>query len=137
MPQTPFSMPVRVYYEDTDAGGIVYHTSYLRFMERARTDMLRAAGFGHQRMADEFGLMFVAESMQVRFVRPAQLDDLLSVTAAIGQMGRASVVFEQTVMRGEEVIATASVRVACLRAADRKPTAMPAQLRDCLGACRT
>ena len=122
------SIPVRVYYEDTDAGGIVYHAAYLRFMERARTDLLRQLGFAHQCLGEEFGVMLVVESMQLRFIKPALLDDMLQATARVARAGRASAVFDQTVRRGDVALVEASVRIACLDAASRRPAAMPAAL---------
>jgi acyl-CoA thioester hydrolase len=125
-----FSLPVRVYYEDTDAGGVVYHASYLRYMERARTDWLRELGFAHQRLASEFGMHFVVQAMQIRFLRPAKLDDLLTATASIESLGHARVVFGQTVERGSETLARASVSAACLELATGKPVPMPGTLRN-------
>lgn len=124
-----FSIPVRVYYEDTDAGGIVYHATYLRFLERARTDWLRYLGFHHQRLASEFGVHFVVQSLEVKYLRPARLDDLLAATASIESLGRCRVVFRQTIERDDETVARASVSAACLELRSGRPVPMPGVLR--------
>ena len=115
-----FSIPIRVYWEDTDAGGVVYHARYVAFLERARSDALRAIGQG-QRSLQQAGQVFAVHSMQLDFLRPARLDDLLQVTAGITRLGRASVVFSQRILRGEELLLAAEVKVASLRAADFRP----------------
>ena len=125
-----FSIPVRVYYEDTDAGGIVYYATYLRFMERARTDFLRHLGFEHQRLAAEFGVHFVVTEMTVKYRKPALLDELLEATAAVESAGRARVVFVQTVERGGRALVRASVVAACLELGSMKPVPFPAPLRE-------
>jgi acyl-CoA thioester hydrolase len=125
-----FSIPVRVYYEDTDAGGIVYHATYLRFMERARTDFLRHLGFEHQRLATEFGVQFVVTAMTVKFLRPALLDELVEATAAVESLGRARVVFVQTVERRGVALVRASVTAACLELGSMKPVPIPQPLRE-------
>lgn len=120
-------LPVRVYIEDTDAGGIVYYVNYLKFLERARTEFLRELGYGKAAMfADK--LMFVVHSLQTRYRAPAQLDDELCATAAIKKAGRAAVVFEQQVLRGDELLCEGEVKVACVSRVDRKPVSMPAEL---------
>ncbi|WP_037074114.1 tol-pal system-associated acyl-CoA thioesterase [Pseudoxanthomonas suwonensis] len=118
--QTMFSIPIRVYWEDTDAGGVVYHARYVAFLERARSDALRAMGRGQQAL-QQAGLVFAVHSMRLDFLRPARLDDLLEVTAEISRVGRASVVFSQRILRGDEVLLAAEVKVASLRAADFRP----------------
>ncbi|GMG87242.1 tol-pal system-associated acyl-CoA thioesterase [Biformimicrobium ophioploci] len=119
-----FSIPVRVYIEDTDVGGIVYYVNYLKFMERARTELLRSLGYGKAAMP-QAGLLMVVHSANIEYLKSAQLDDELQVTAHIARLGRATVVFEQGVLRGEERIATATVKVACIDAGSRKPTPLP------------
>ena len=111
----PFSWPVRVYWEDTDAGGVVYHASYLRFMERARSEWLRAIGIDQSVLRTATGLGFVVKDMQIDFVRPALLDDELSVTVEVKEQRAASILFTQTIKRadGSSVI-RAKVRVACV-----------------------
>ena len=118
-----FSIPIRVYWEDTDAGGVVYHARYVAFLERARSDALRAMGRGQQALK-EAGLVFAVHTMRMDFLRPARLDDLLQVTAEVARLGRASVVFSQRITRGEETLLQAEVKVASLRAADFRPGPM-------------
>src|SRR5690606_15933288 len=110
-PPPMFSIPIRVYWEDTDAGGVVYHARYVAFLERARSDALRAMGRGQQALK-EAGLVFAVHSMRMDFLRPARLDDLLVVTAEVARLGRASVVFSQRITRGEETLLQAEVKVA-------------------------
>lgn len=124
-----FSWPIRVYYEDTDAAGVVYYANYLRFCERARTEWLRAAGFGQQRMIDERGLGFVVRSFSADYRRPAMLDDALQVVSHIDKLGRASIDFVQRVMRGDELLFDARVAIACVDLAHRKPAALPDDVR--------
>jgi acyl-CoA thioester hydrolase len=130
-----FSISVRVYYEDTDAGGIVYHASYLRFMERARTDWLRSFGATHDRLAREDGIQFVVSEMALRFVGPARLDELLEVDLSLTDARRASLRLAQRVLRESDggLVADASVRVAAIDRASARPVAMPAWLLDMLG----
>jgi len=120
-----FVWPVRVYYEDTDSGGVVYHANYLRFMERARTEWLRSLGFEQDRLIAEEGIIFAVRSMNLDFLRPARFNDALEVTAAFARIGGASVVFEQTVRRGEEALCRGSVKVASLDAESLRPRAVP------------
>jgi acyl-CoA thioester hydrolase len=126
----PFDWPVRVYYEDTDAGGVVYHAGYLRFFERGRTEWLRMLGYSQARMAAESDLLFTVVEMSIRFRQPARLDDLLTVrtTARIG--GGATVDFEQHLLRDPDAgpLAVAQVRVACLQASSFRPRRLPAEL---------
>jgi acyl-CoA thioester hydrolase len=106
-------LPVRVYYEDTDSGGVVYHASYLRFMERGRTEYIRARGITQSELRDEAGepLAFVVRHMAIEFLRPGRLDDLLTVETRLSKRGGASAVMDQRVMRGDTALATASVTV--------------------------
>ena len=129
--QAPFRWPVRVYWEDTDAGGIVYHTAYLRFAERARTEMLRAAGIDQGRMLGDTGVAFAVTRAEVDFRRPAVLDDALMVTAAITETGSASLRIAQTVWRGDQRLVDIAVRIACV---DRrgKPVRLPPPVRAVL-----
>jgi len=128
----PFALPVRVYWEDTDAGGIVYHASYLAFMERARSEWLRAAGIDQRRLREKEQVQFAVVDMQIEWKRPARFDDLLSVTAAIAEQNRASFSFAQTVLRGAELLVSATVRVAALDSATLRPRRLPEEL---LNAC--
>jgi tol-pal system-associated acyl-CoA thioesterase len=118
----------RVYYEDTDASGVVYHVSYLRFLERGRSEWLRALGFSQQALRREFGVVFTVAELGLRYFKPARLDDVLTVTTAVAASRRASLVFRQEARRDDELIVAASVRVACVGAGDFRPCALPAPL---------
>lgn len=107
-------LPIRVYYEDTDAGGIVYHASYLRFAERARTEMLRAAGIDHVMLRERHGGGFVVTRLEVDYLRPAALDDLLSIESRVVERGRARLLLEQAVTRDGTVLARLRVTLAFL-----------------------
>src|SRR3990167_3797556 len=105
-----FTLPVRVYFQDTDAGGVVYHASYVNFMERARTEWLRERyGYSNAGLMKEFGAVFVVRSLKLDYLRPALLDDILSVTAQIKGIGRSRISLLQTVMRNTELLAEAEV----------------------------
>ncbi len=123
------NLPVRVYYEDTDAGGVVYHTGYIRFFERARTEWLRSLGYSQAKLAEEVGVLFTVVELTIRFIKPARLDDLLTVSARAGVSGRASLHFDQEV-RNESgmLLADGRVRVACVDARTFKPCRLPADL---------
>lgn len=125
-----FSWPTRVYWEDTDAGGVVYHAQYVAFLERARTEWLRHRGHGQERLRNEHDLVFAVRAMQLDFLGPARLDDLLTVTVQIRTCKRASVMFTQSILRGEQVLLTAEVRVAVLSAASFRPKAAPDALYE-------
>ena len=128
LPDRVFSIPTRVYWEDTDAGGVVYHAQYLAFLERARTEWLRARGKGQELLRREHDLVFAVRAMQIDFRKPARLDDALEVSVALRQCRRASLVIAQTIRRDGEVLIDADVRVAALSAADFRPRAIPALL---------
>ena len=119
-----FSLPVRVYIEDTDAGGIVYYVNYLKFMERCRTEMLRALGFG-KAGANQSGEMFVVRSAEIDYRKPARLDDELVVVTKVAELARASIRFHQEVRRSDELCCSAEVRIACVDGRTLKPTAIP------------
>ena len=126
-----FAWPIRVYYEDTDLSGVVYHASYLRFLERARTEWLRALGFSQERLKDELGVVFTVAGMEIDFRRPARLDDMLEATVALEGRKRASLNFVQTLRRADDasmVLTQARVRVACVSMATFKPCALPGQI---------
>ena len=125
-----FSWPVRIYYEDTDAGGVVYYANYLKFFERARSEWLRACGLNQDKLAQEDGLIFVVRRASLDFARPARLDDLLDVTVEPRKVGRVYVDLAQQARCGVQVLARAEIRVACLRRQDFKPVAMPQSLRE-------
>jgi acyl-CoA thioester hydrolase len=129
-----FIHPVRVYWEDTDAGGVVYHAQYLAFLERARSEWLRALGKHQERMREELDIVFAVRSMRIDFRAPARLDDALEVTAALRDCRRASLVFAQSIRRGDTLLLDAEVRVAALSAATFRPRPIPeplyAELKD-------
>ena len=124
-----FSLPVRVYFQDTDAGGVVYHANYLNFMERARTEWLRTHGYSNAGLMKEFGVVFVVRSMKLDYLKPALLDDLLEVTAQIKDIGRSRLTLLQMVRRGEELLTEAEVHLVCVSLASFKPASVPDVLR--------
>lgn len=126
-----FSWPVRVYIEDTDAGGIVYYVNYLKFMERARTEFLRSLGYRHYTLAEE-NFQFVVRGCEVQYQAPARIDDELRVTAEIVRMGRAGLDFEQAVWRDDTRLCRARVKIACVRADTLRPRALPGPLHDAM-----
>lgn len=121
----PFSFGIRVYWEDTDAGGVVYHASYLRFLERARTEWLRDLGYGQQALRESEDLVLVVREMAIDFHKPARLDDELAVSVVLARRRGASLLITQEVTRGDEVLVGASVRVACLVASSFRPRPLP------------
>lgn len=121
---------VRVYYEDTDFSGRVYHASYLRFLERGRTEWLRAHGLSHQELAASSGIVFVVRSMQIDFLAPARIDDLLTVETDVATMRGASMAFQQQIVLDGKPLLAATVLVAAIR--DGRPTRLPAPLREAL-----
>ena len=138
MPPTLFRWPVRVYWEDTDAGGIVFYANYLKYFERARTEWLRALGLEQQRLREESGAMFVVSDAQLKYHAPARLDDQLCVTAALQQLGRSSFTMEQQALllprQGGEpaLLCSASIRIGWVDASSLKPARMPPNLLRCL-----
>jgi len=126
-----FSLPTRVYFHDTDAGGVVYHGSYVNFMERARTEWLRdVCGFSNGALMQEFGAVFVVRSMHIEYLKPALLDDMLAVTAEVKEIGRSSVILTQTVMRGDELLTRGEVHLVCVALETFKPVSVPQVLRE-------
>lgn len=123
--------PVRVYFEDTDAAGVVYYASYLRFAERARTEMLRSLGYPHSAMMARDGLAFVVQRCEIDYLRPARLDDLLEVRSGPCGLGAARLDLDQRVTRGADLLALLRVRLACVADSGR-PMRLPAGLRDAL-----
>ena len=128
-----FSHPIRVYWEDTDAGGVVYHAQYLAFLERARTEWMRALG-DQDAMRRELDLVFVVRAMRVDFRKPARLDDVLSATVALRECRGASLVMAQEIRRGEELLLDATVRIASLHAGSFRPRPIPEPLYERLKA---
>ena len=120
-----FTIPVRVYYEDTDAGGVVYYANYLRFFERCRTEWMRFAGHDQSALASEAGIGFVARKASCEYLRPARLDDQLSVGLEVEKLTRVRVVFRQHVCRGDDELVTGTVEIACVDMATMKPAPIP------------
>ncbi|MPW15749.1 tol-pal system-associated acyl-CoA thioesterase [Paraburkholderia sp. CNPSo 3157] len=120
-----FIWPIRVYYEDTDAGGIVFYTNYLKFFERARTEWLRACGVDQRKLAEQTGALFVVRSTALDYRAPARLDDMLRIVSRIERIGRASVDFVQEAWRGDTLLATGTIRVGFVDSTAMKPTAIP------------
>ncbi|HSI44655.1 MAG TPA: tol-pal system-associated acyl-CoA thioesterase [Methylophilus sp.] len=127
-----FKFPVRVYYEDTDAGGVVYHSQYLNFMERARTEWLRGLGFAQAALRQNEQVLFVVHSMQIQFKKPARLDDELKIVSQVTEMRLGSFSCQQQIMRDELVLLEAQVKVACVDADSFKPTGIPARIKIAL-----
>jgi acyl-CoA thioester hydrolase len=126
----PFSWPIRVYWEDTDGGGVVYHASYLRFLERARTEWLRHLGIGQQALRETQDLVFAIRSVRIEFLGPARLDDELTVSVELVEARRASLRFHQTLRRNSDatLLVEADVRAACLTASAFRPCPIPSGL---------
>jgi acyl-CoA thioester hydrolase len=119
---------VRVYYQDTDAGGVVFHATYLDYLERARMEWMRARGFDARELASRFRLVFIVRQLEIAYMKPALLDDLVSVSAAVEKMGRAQLTFAQEVRRDGEILVRAAVNVACVGADDLKPMPFPEEI---------
>lgn len=117
--------PVRVYYEDTDSGGVVYHSNYMNFMERARTEWLRTLGFEQTDVKDVLNVVIVVHSMQIDFKKPAKFNDLLTVTSQLVKIGRSSFSFEQKIIRKDQLLVQAQVKLACVSTQTFKPVAIP------------
>ena len=127
-----FTFPVRVYWEDTDAGGVVFYANYLKFFERARTEWLRAAGVEQQRLRDDTGAMFVVAEVQTRYLAPARLDDLLQVTVRVEEQGAASMVIVQEAFRGDLLLAKGRIRIGCVHTQSLRPCRIPARVVNAL-----
>jgi acyl-CoA thioester hydrolase len=124
-----YSFPVRVYFENTDAGGVVYHSEYLKFLERARTEWLRHLGYDHQVLARDHRVLFVVTALAIEFARPARLDDSLAVSVRLESLGKVRCVFAQEVRRDDEVLVKARVTVASVTGENMKPAEIPEGLR--------
>ena len=124
-----YSFPVRVYFENTDAGGVVYHGEYLKFLERARTEWLRHLGFDHQGLARNHRVTLVVTSISCDFTKAARLDDNVAVSVRLESLGKVRCVFAQEVRRDDEVLVKAKVTVACVTGDNFKPTEIPEALR--------
>ncbi len=127
---SPFSWPVRVYYEDTDAGGVVFYANYLGFMERARTEWLRALGFEQPEMAATHGVLFVVRAVNIEYLKPSRFNDSLQVTVEVVNVGGSRIRFLQKVLRGSEEIARAEVDVVCVGTGSFRPARMPRGVRE-------
>lgn len=127
----PHVFPVRVYYEDTDAGGIVYYANYLKFAERARTELLRAAGIEQRRLLEDPGLGFAVQACTVTYRRPARLDDALEVHSVLRHLSAATIRAQQRILRGADEVAQLDVSVVCLKR-DGRPGRIPGAIRDAL-----
>ncbi|CAN7233052.1 tol-pal system-associated acyl-CoA thioesterase [Trinickia sp. LjRoot230] len=127
-----FIWPIRVYYEDTDAGGIVFYANYLKYFERARTEWLRACGVDQCRLERETGIIFVVRRTALDYHAPARLDDMLTIASRIDRLGRASVDFVQEARCADRLLAAGSIRVACVERAALKPAPLPADVRAAL-----
>lgn len=131
--ETVFNFPVRVYYQDTDTGGVVYHASYLNFMERARYEWLRELGFGVDAMIQSHRTIFLIRSLNIEYFKPAVLDDLLNVTVQVAEVGRSRIALQQQVMREQGTLASATVHVVCVGMDTFRPTGLPLPLRQKIG----
>ena len=127
-----FTWPVRVYYEDTDAGGVVYHSNYLNFMERARTEWLRTLGFEQTELKDNLDMIIVVHSLSVGFKRPAYFNDMLEIHCDIVKIGHGSIELAQTITRGGELLINAHVKAAFVNAKTFKPVGIPAHIKQAM-----
>ena len=125
-----FQWPIRVYYEDTDGGGVVYHANYLKFMERARTEWLRSLGFEQTELRTKFGVLFVVRRLKLQYLRPACFNDSLSVITQLVKTGRSLLEFQQTIQRNDEILTEATVEVVCVDADQFKPVSIPALIHN-------
>lgn len=134
MPHQPplFTLPARVYYADTDAGGVVYHARYLEFFERCRSEWLRSLGYAQPLLQAEHGLVFVVRSAQLDYLRPARLDDLLTVTLGLAELTRTRLVISQRAMLAESELACARIELVCVALDRFKPVSIPDWLRAAL-----
>ena len=124
-----FNWPVRVYYEDTDAGGVVYHSNYLNFMERARTEWLRALGFEQPQVRADLGVIIVVHSLAVEFKNPAYFNDMLDIHCKLTKIGRGSIEMEQKIMRDHHLLIKAQIKLAFVNADTFKPLGIPAAIK--------
>lgn len=125
---TEFNLQVRVYYEDTDAGGVVFHANYLHYLERARTEWLRSVGFGHDHLLEEHEILFAVKNLTINYAKPARLDNLLTVTSRLLTRRGASLLFQQSIKNKDDLLVQAEVKVACLNAKTLKASPIPEAL---------
>ena len=128
-----FRWPLRVYWEDTDAGGVVFYANYLKFFERARTEWLRSFGHSQEALRQDTGAIFIVTDTQLKYLRPARLDDAIEVTVALGRHTYTRMVFAQQAWRGTELLAEGTIGVACVNAGTFKPRAIPNDLLKSIG----
>jgi len=126
----PFLHRLRVYWEDTDAGGVVFYANYLKFFERARTEWLRGFGVAQQALREATGAIFIVADTRVRYLRPARLDDLLDVSVAVREAGRASLLIDQQARRGDELLAEGQIRIGCVDAGTFRPQRIPTSILE-------
>ena len=124
-----FSWPIRVYYEDTDGGGVVYHANYLKFMERARSEWLRSLGFEQTELRTVSGVLFVVREVHLKYIKPACYNDMLEVVTHLEKTGRCLLSFKQIIRRGEEVLVEAEIELVSVQAERFEPVAMPESMR--------
>jgi acyl-CoA thioester hydrolase len=124
----PFHFDIRVYWEDTDAGGVVFYANYLKFFERARTEWLRSLGFGQEALRLEAGLMFVVAHTSVNYLQPARLDDVLTLSVQVREAGRASMVIAQQALRQGALLAEGDIKIGCVDAQTFRPRRIPAEI---------
>ncbi|MDO8333219.1 MAG: tol-pal system-associated acyl-CoA thioesterase [Nitrosomonas sp.] len=128
-----YSLPLRVYYQDTDAGGVVYHSTYLNFMERARYEWLRELGFNANALIEIHQVLFMVRSLEIEYFKPAVLDDLLQVTVAVTDMGRSRITLSQEILRNQIKLVNATIHVVCVGTERLKPVSIPVPLREKIG----
>ena len=124
-----YAVPIRIYFEDTDAGGVVYHAQYIKFLERARTEWLRSLGFTNTELEAQHGVIFIVTEISVQFLRPARLDDLIEVSVVVTELTRVRGIFCQEIRIAEQLLLSAKVTVATVNAKTLKPCEMPAELK--------
>lgn len=132
VPNIPSTLDIRVYYEDTDAGGVVFYANYLKFLERGRTEWLRRLGVDQTRLAATEQRIFVVKKLDIQYLRPARLDDLVTVHSTLTRVGHASLDFHQTAQLGADALCVSNVQVCCVDAATLKPAGFPSFLRTLL-----
>jgi len=128
-----FSLPVRVYYQDTDAGGVVYHSTHLNFMERARYEWLRELGFNVNSLIEVHRMLFMVRSLEIEYFKPAVLDDLLNVTVAVTEIGRSRITLSQEILCSHVKLVSATIHVVCVGTETLKPVSIPVPLREKIG----
>lgn len=130
MTENNFKLPVRVYYQDTDAGGVVYHATHLNFLERARYEWLRELGFDDHELTQVHKVLFMLRSLEIEYLKPAVLDDLLQVTVQVTNLGRSSIALSQQIYRDDALLVRATIGVVCVGIDSLKPVKVPLPLRE-------